>query len=728
MSAGFKKTVLGISLVSLISASMAIFSLVAITPKKAQADTISCATILVSGITGLISGALNAVFGVPVLDSSNLVQNTATSGFTWGSFIKDCVLKPLLDQLIRTLIRQFTASIVDWINGGFADSPKFVTNIGGFMADVADEAAGRYIVGLDPRFKILCSPFQLRIRAALGANYSLKRSRAFCTLSDIEQNVQKAFSGGNFSGNGGWDSWLKLTTRPENNIYGSYINAQADIDIQIAGARSIKLADASWGRGFLSYQKCDGQDAVDSAESKYADVIETYPADSPQETEAWLELKRAESLVSCHTVTPGSTIADNLSRTLQSTIYTTEMAQSIDAILGALMNQMIGQVFSATGLFSTPSNRSTYTSYLTKIAAQNFTADEASANTNKPTAFNGVGCDSFAKPTYIIEGTVVKVLSGDGYTWVPTNPPISATDFNDMKTYCAYAPANNAFTNSLNNYSSQSADQQNSLLQQILSSRDTASAISQVRLINLGPTSGAVATQSYTNTGGSGFPASNAIDFSSATYSSTEPDNPSWWEVKLTPPEYVTRVTIETFSSAFSLRKGANLVITDINGVGTTLPLPDGTSADVAINPPIQAKTLRINGVGYLLLRDVKLYRYLNPTVTAPATPVSVTAATQPTNWQTFLTVDAKATNVNPDTPINVTDATSNPNLKLIIAINKIDSSGATVIVADNTGTSASLSSVNLPVGTYKVTYKAIDSSVNPAFESTTVNRIINIK
>ena len=44
----------------------------------------------------------------------------------------------------RTAPDHMTRDIVAWIETGFEGSPAFVTNLNGFMNDLADAAAGRW--------------------------------------------------------------------------------------------------------------------------------------------------------------------------------------------------------------------------------------------------------------------------------------------------------------------------------------------------------------------------------------------------------------------------------------------------------------------------------------------------------------------------------------------------------------------------------------------------------
>ena len=71
----------------------------------------------------------------------------------------------------KVFLRAMVRSIIQWINSGFQGAPAFVTDLRGFLVDVADEIAGEFIYQSDA-LRFLCSPFQLDVRIALAGTYS----------------------------------------------------------------------------------------------------------------------------------------------------------------------------------------------------------------------------------------------------------------------------------------------------------------------------------------------------------------------------------------------------------------------------------------------------------------------------------------------------------------------------------------------------------------------------
>ena len=134
-----------------------------------------------------------------------------------------------------------------------------------------------------------------------------------CTLSGIIKNIN-AFSSGNFS-QGGWQGLLAYTGVPTNNPFGAYNYAQTGLANAQNQAVSRQQQDYTLGRGFLSSTKQVNCQAIGGQQ-------------------------RCQTVV----VTPGSTIADSLSKTLgvsQDTLTQAGISGSFDAIISALISQLM---------------------------------------------------------------------------------------------------------------------------------------------------------------------------------------------------------------------------------------------------------------------------------------------------------------------------------------------------------------------------------------------------
>jgi hypothetical protein len=245
---------------------------------------------------------------------------------------KDCVLDAVVWDVANTLIKNITASTIEWINSGFDGSPSFVTDPEGFFTDVGDQIAGSWIEGLGPIGRILCSPFDLQIRLALGFGYMGRGDYYFtvgCRLSDVQKNIYNAFTGGQW-GADGWQNWISIS-QPQNNAFGVYIRAENDMLMRAAEKVGIQKTELSWGNGFRSFKKCKP---------------------NPYEPEEQI----------CENTTPGAVIETQLNSVIGSGQRKLEVADEINEIADALLNQLMNKIFSSSGLIGTSRSGSSYNS------------------------------------------------------------------------------------------------------------------------------------------------------------------------------------------------------------------------------------------------------------------------------------------------------------------------------------------------------------------------------
>jgi uncharacterized membrane protein YeaQ/YmgE (transglycosylase-associated protein family) len=336
-------------------------------PAKAEAQTNCVAGLFGAALGGVISGAAGAVISVPVQDASNLIQNTGTNASSFGSFVKDCIITPLLERLIMSLIQRFTADLVTWIESGFEGEPSFVSNPGRFLQNSADLAVGGLIEEIAPWLCDSITPFvipALAFRFSVSYHY---QEELGCRLSDVIDNLQDFLSGtkGSFT----WDNWAKLTTIPQNNAYGAYFGATAIIDQRVEKLLNLKKEQLNYGRGFLSSEICYATNSSSGQREKLV-LPDSKNFPNPDDfkkalTEHKLKVNRARELGNCEIKTPGSVIQDTLSNALGADLQRYNVAQSFDAIIGALMDLMIGRV--REKLFSRGSDDISGEAYLRNI-------------------------------------------------------------------------------------------------------------------------------------------------------------------------------------------------------------------------------------------------------------------------------------------------------------------------------------------------------------------------
>lgn len=230
--------------------------------------------------------------------------------------LKEFTLDGIAYAVANIAIQKISRSIVQWINSGFQGSPAFVTDLQGFLIDVADQAAGQFLTELGLGF--MCSPFKLDVQLALALQYQAARDyEAQCTLSDIVGSIDNFFSG-NFAANGGWAGWFSLTTRPGNNPYGALLLAEEELAVRVTNAKGEQSTLLSFGKGFLSFKECDAIGEGDVEEH-------------------------------CTITTPGAVIEEQVNLTLGSGQRRLEMADEINEIIGALFAQLVQQAFTGAG-------------------------------------------------------------------------------------------------------------------------------------------------------------------------------------------------------------------------------------------------------------------------------------------------------------------------------------------------------------------------------------------
>lgn len=313
-----------------------------------------------------------------VTDPLNLIQNiigtisnVASEVVAYSDKYKEYVLDPIVSAFAKQMLRAMTGSIVNWINGGFNGSPSFIQNPGAFFLDVADQATGQFITG---ELKALCSPFSLDIRIALSFKYHPNvQKRYACTLSTIIKNTTNAvknssingFTAGDFR-QGGWPAFVSLTTEPQNNIYGAYLQADSDLSFRVANIQGQKKDELGQGKGFLSFRD---PACVKLARASHTGKIETKYDEITGEVVTTLN-NGVQTVVTaeedCPVKTPGSVIAGALDTTLGSPTRQLELADEIGEILNAAFAQLTSQVLQQ-GLSTVSNKGSSGNSYLDTI-------------------------------------------------------------------------------------------------------------------------------------------------------------------------------------------------------------------------------------------------------------------------------------------------------------------------------------------------------------------------
>jgi len=292
--------------------------------------------------TAETEGAVSGLIAVPVNDQqvARNVQIQTT---------KECLLDGIVIALREAMIATITQNIVTWINNGFDGGPGYVTNLGDFLGQVADNTALDFLRGTE--LGLLCSPFALEVRLALVLSYTSSFSRhSSCTLGD----VAGTFLSGDFINGGGWRSLFRLSTGFQNNPYSAYLQAQDELNVRIASRTGEEKQLLDYGGGIFSKGKCTNLPTVVS--QPLGEVGEEAP---PSASDVSQSRSGCESLGgSWQIVTPGAIINDSLSQSLTSGLKQLELADEIDEIIGALLAQVMQKALTSVDGLGGLSNRS----------------------------------------------------------------------------------------------------------------------------------------------------------------------------------------------------------------------------------------------------------------------------------------------------------------------------------------------------------------------------------
>ncbi len=272
-------------------------------------------------------------------DTISAGSNVISASRDTRDILETWVLKPLALALGRAAIQSITQSTVNWINSGFDGSPAFATDLRTNLRRLGDGVARDFLTNLsnDPR---LSSPFIDNIVEKVGATYLLYsgreglRARLQDTLSQSSRDAA-SFRAGNFS-EGGWGAYFSTFANDANNPIGAHMIASNALAGRISAAAEERVQELAWGSGFMAWKGDCIQPASPTTNTVGGGAVAT-------------SLSDAEECLNRETVTPGSFFENKLNITTDSPLRQLELAQSIDAIVGALAQQLISAALGGRG-------------------------------------------------------------------------------------------------------------------------------------------------------------------------------------------------------------------------------------------------------------------------------------------------------------------------------------------------------------------------------------------
>jgi hypothetical protein len=200
--------------------------------------------------------------------------------------------------------------------------------------------------------------FALQVRIAIISNYLDQQKPPACTIDKIIDNYENF---GKDTSKGYWQKWFEYTQNDSNNPYGAYNKSTDFVKTQITSNQTKKNKELDWGRGFLSFKKCaeyggkrDVQIYGDYDENgNYIPPVDTSDlqdeeAYANQDANTLTLQDDPETCSRTETVTPGSVIENQLQKVLGSSVTKLELADRINEIVSAVMQQMFKKALGAS--------------------------------------------------------------------------------------------------------------------------------------------------------------------------------------------------------------------------------------------------------------------------------------------------------------------------------------------------------------------------------------------
>ncbi|MFT5832002.1 MAG: hypothetical protein ACI9SY_000383 [Candidatus Paceibacteria bacterium] len=316
-----------------------------------QAPTSDVPVVEAGGLGGLVYDPTNTA-----QNALTTVQETITAAASSADWTKNLTLDGIAWSLAKRAISMMASEFLNWVNSGFQGRPAFVTDLRGFLLDVADAEIGSIISDLGGIGSFICAPFRLDVQIAVSTQYQQGRdgeqSAPTCTLTGIIDNIEGFISG--IDPGRGLADWLTITNTPQTYTpYGAVLSAQATARARLINAEGEEIKLLDYGSGFISQSVCEIIEGTDQE--------------------------------NCQITTPGVTIANQVNKVLgvgqDILVEADEINEYIGTLLGALANQAI---IGAAGLLGLSGGGASYGggydgSYLEALTSE---ADEQTNITN----------------------------------------------------------------------------------------------------------------------------------------------------------------------------------------------------------------------------------------------------------------------------------------------------------------------------------------------------------
>lgn len=243
--------------------AIAVFNIVLFKPQKAQAIGDEWATIghfILRGVIWLWEK------GEQIWEKAKKVHETLLEAKEKASqwlekhhmeFLKATIVR-VKDKALNAIVNKTVLFIENAGRGGEKQRPLYIEDWDNFLEEAKDIAIEE-LVG-ETRSAQLCNIAGFETEADLRAwaegiikpQPLFREDLPICSTEEKIENIQGFVE----SFEGGWDTWLKITTQPKHNIYGAYLLLQSAKTAEETKAAETEKTKAIAGGGWLSQEQC----------------------------------------------------------------------------------------------------------------------------------------------------------------------------------------------------------------------------------------------------------------------------------------------------------------------------------------------------------------------------------------------------------------------------------------------------------------------------------------
>jgi hypothetical protein len=268
---------------------------------------------LQSKLGNAVGGVIGGIGGtVPVSDSG------ATAQLKTLNNTEQC-LNGIAYAVSKNLLQQVTNKTLNWVNSGFQGNPLYVRDQASYLTSIEKEKLSLFLGSESSNSSL----FGSAIRSAITSDVT-GRPASFATPPLTPQREQYNNYMKDFT-QGGWSAFLSSIENDNNNPIGAYFNAVDRASNQVNTAVNSTKDELNRNGGFLDFKQC----AQWANDGRTVDPLTGEP-----------------QCLRWETVTPGSTIAQQVSFVLNSPTEQLIQADQINEVFGAYFDKLLNSLFS----------------------------------------------------------------------------------------------------------------------------------------------------------------------------------------------------------------------------------------------------------------------------------------------------------------------------------------------------------------------------------------------